>query len=134
MPSEATSGKRKLGAITKQGNSYLRALLIQSAHCIFRLRAADPLKRWAETLEQRRGKKIAVARRLVGILWAIWRDGTAYSSAKLGNASAHGLSSHADTLHAQAAQMRADASPTGNRRSAPRAAKRATFSREVAMT
>jgi transposase len=137
VPSEKTSGKRKLGAITKQGNSYLRALLIESAHCIFRLRADDPLKRWAETLEQRRGKKIAVvavARRLVGILWALWRDGTTYSITKLGNASAHGLSSHADTLHAQAAEMRADASLTGNRRRAPRAAKRATLSREVAMT
>ena len=70
-PSEHTSGKRKLGAITKQGNSSMRALLIQSAHCIFRLRADDPLKRWGENVEQRRGLKIAVvavARRLVGIL------------------------------------------------------------------
>ena len=137
VPSENTSGKRKLGAITKQGNSYVRALLIQSAHCIFRLRADDPLKRWAENVEQRRGLKIAVvavARRLVGILWAMWRDGTTYNTTKLGNASAHGLSSHADELKAEAAQMRADVSPTGNRRSAPRAAKRATTSREVAMT
>lgn len=83
VPSEHTSGKRKLGAITKQGNSYMRALLIQSAHCILRLRTDDPLKRWGENVEQRRGLKIAVvavARRLVGILWAIWRDGTATTS------------------------------------------------------
>jgi transposase len=137
VPSENTSGKRKLGSITKQGNSYLRALLIQSAHCIFRLRGDDPLKRWAEALEQRRGKMIAVvavARRLVGILWALWRDGTSYTITKLGNASAHGLSSHADKLKAEAAQMRADVSPTGNRRRAPGAAKQATPSREVSMT
>jgi len=137
VPSENTSGKRKLGAITKQGNSYVRALLIQSAHCILRLRADDPLKRWPENVEQRRGKKIAVvavARRLVGILWAIWRDGTTYNITKLGNASAHGLSSHADALKVEAARMRDDVSPTGNRRSAPRAATRAKISREVAMT
>lgn len=137
VPSENTSGKRKLGSITKQGNSYLRALLIQSAHCIFRLRADDPLKRWAENVEQRRGRKIAVvavARRLVGILWAMWRDGTTYNATKLGNASAQGMSSRAEELKAEAAQMRADVAPTGNRRSAPRAAKRANISREVSMT
>lgn len=137
VPSEHTSGKRKLGAITKQGNNYLRALLIQSAHCVFRLRADDPLKRWGESVEQRRGLKIAVvavARRLVGILWAIWRDGTHYNVTKLGQASARGLSSHAEELKAEAAQRRADVSPTGNRSRAPRAAKRATLSREVPMT
>jgi transposase len=137
VPSEHTSGKRKLGAITKQGNSYMRALLIQSAHCILRLRADDPLKRWGENVEQRRGLKIAVvavARRLVGILWAIWRDGTRYDATKLGHASARGLSSHAEELTAEAAQVRADVSPTGNRSRAPRAAKRAPLSREVSMT
>lgn len=137
VPSENTSGKRKLGAITKQGNSYVRALLIQSAHCIFRLRADDPLKRWAENVQQRRGTKIAVvavARRLVGILWAMWRDGSSYSITKLGNASAHGLSSHAEKLKTEAAEMRSDANPTGNRPCAQRAVKRANISREVAMT
>jgi transposase len=137
VPSEHTSIKRKLGSITKQGNSYVRALLIQSAQCIFRLRADDPLKRWAENVEQRRGKKIAVvavARRLAGILWAMWRDGTSYNTTKLGNASAQGMSSHAEALKDEAAQMRADVSPTGNRRSAPRAARASKCSREVAMT
>jgi transposase len=137
VPSENTSGKRKLGAITKQGNSYVRALLIQAAHCIFRLRADDPLKRWAENVEQRRGKKIAVvavARRLVGILWAMWRDGASYNPTKLGNASARGMSSHAEELKDEAAQMRADVALTGNRPSALRTSRPAKFTREVSMT
>jgi transposase len=138
VPSENTSGKRRLGAITKQGNSYLRALLTQAAHSIFRLRAEDPLKRWGQSVEERRGYKIAViavARRLVGILWAVWRDGAVYNRTKLGNASARGLSSHADELAGEAAQMRAEVSPTGNRRSsATRAAKGTKTCREVSMT
>src|SRR5262249_46327796 len=135
VPSENTSGTRRLGAITKQGNSYLRALLTQAAHSVFRLRADDPLKRWGQSVEARRGYKvavIAVARRLVGILWALWRDGTVYNAAKLGNASARGLSSQAEALHNEAAQMRADVSPTGNRRrSANRAARGTKTSREA---
>jgi transposase len=137
VPSENTSGTRRLGAITKQGNSYLRALLTQAAHSVLRLRADDPLKRWGQSVEERRGYKvavIAVARRLVGVLWAMWRDGTVYDPTKLGNASARGLSSHADALHEQAREMRADVAPTGNRRSAPRTVKRTKTRREVSMT
>lgn len=138
VPSENTSIKRRLGSITKQGNSYLRALLTQAAHSVFRLRADDPLKRWGQSVEARRGYKIAViavARRLVGILWAMWRDNAAYNPTKLGNASARGLSSRADELQHEAAQMRADVSPTGNRRrSATRAAQSTKTRREVSMT
>lgn len=120
VPSEDTSGRRKLGAITKQGNSYVRALLVEAAWCIFRLRDADdPLKRWAENVEKRRGKRtavVAVARRLAGILWAMWRDGAVYNATKLGNAAAAGLSSHARELSAEAEQQRLAVAPTGNRR------------------
>jgi transposase len=120
VPSEDTSGKRKLGAITKQGNSYLRALLIEAAWCIFRLRDADdPLKRWAESVEKRRGKRtavVAVARRLAGILWAMWRDATVYNPTKLGLAAASGLSGHARALTAEAEEQRAAVVPRGNRR------------------
>jgi hypothetical protein len=41
----------------------------------------DPLARWARQLVRRRGARIAVvalARRLAGVLWAVWRDGTVY--------------------------------------------------------
>jgi transposase len=129
VPSEDTSIHRKLGAITKQGNSYLRALLTQAAHSVFRLRTDDPLKRWGEAIAQRRGKRIAVvavARRLVGILWAMWRDGSVYNPTKLGLATATGLSSHARSLSAEAEEQRAAATPTGNRRPTPRAQARKT--------
>jgi transposase len=136
VPSEHTSIHRKLGAITKQGNSYVRALLIQAAHSVFRLRADDPLKRWGEAIEQRRGKRIAVvavARRLVGILWAMWRDGALYNPSKLGLATATGLSRQARELAVEAEQQRAAVTPTGNRRPPPRAAARKT-PREVTMS
>ena len=136
VPSEHTSIHRKLGAITKQGNSYLRALLVQAAHSVFRLRADDPLKRWGESIAERRGKRIAViavARRLVGILWAMWRDGSVYNPTKLGLATANGLSSHARELTAEAEKQRAAVAPTGNRRSTPRASARKT-PREVRMS
>jgi transposase len=136
VPSEDTSIHRKLGAITKQGNSYLRALLVQAAHSVFRLRADDPLKRWGEAVAQRRGKRIAVvavARRLVGILWAMWRDGSVYNPTKLGLATATGLSSHARELTAEAEEQRAVATTRGNQRPRPRAAAHKT-SREVTMS
>ena len=136
VPSENTSIHRRLGAITKQGNSYVRALLVQAAHSVFRLRAADPLKRWGEAIEQRRGKRIAVvavARRLVGILWAMWRDGSVYNTTKLGMATATGLSTHAKELTAEAEEQRGAATPTGNRRRTPRASARKT-PREVTMS
>jgi transposase len=133
VPSEDTSGKRKLGAISKQGNSYVRALLVEAAWCIFRIRDDDdPLKRWAESVESRWGARaavIAVARRLAGLLWAMWRDETEYNPNKLRAAAAAGLSSRARALSAEAQQQRAAAMPTGNRR--PSAA--AKTSREVAM-
>jgi transposase len=135
VPSENTSVHRRLGSITKQGNSYLRALLVQAAHSVFRLRTDDPLKRWGEAVEQRRGKRIAVvavARRLVGILWAMWRDGSAYNPTKLGLATAAGLTSHASELDANASEHRAAVTPTGNRRPNPRAARKTP--REVTMS
>ncbi len=117
VPSENTSVHRRLGSITKQGNSYLRALLVQAAHAVLRLRTNDPLKRWGEAVEQRRGKRIAVvavARRLVGILWAMWRDGSVYHPTKLGLATATGLASHAGELAAEAGEHRAAVTRTGN--------------------
>jgi hypothetical protein len=41
------------------------------------------MQRWADEIEKRRGTRVAVlalARKMVGILYAIWRDGTVYES------------------------------------------------------
>jgi transposase len=83
VPNENTSGgKQRLGAITKQGNSYLRSMLVQGAWSIVRSADRDdPLRVWGEKIMQRRSKRVgvvAVARRLAGVLWAMWRDGVEY--------------------------------------------------------
>ena len=57
----------------------------------------------------RRGAKVAVvgiARRLAGILWAMWRDGKVYDPALVGHASARGLAVRAQTAELEAAAMR----------------------------
>jgi hypothetical protein len=104
VPSEHTSVQRRLGSITKQGNSYLRALLVQAAWCILRSRGQDPLALWAKAIAQRRGKRIAVvalARRLAGVLWAMWRDGTVYDTQRLVHAAVRGLQQQVQTLGQQ---------------------------------
>jgi hypothetical protein len=106
VPGESSSGsKRRLGAITKEGNSYLRSLLVQAAWNIRRKKGDDPLKSWAAKVAERRGKKVAVvalARRLVGVLWAMWRDGTDYDPRELAHEGARGLRKAAREIEQQA--------------------------------
>ena len=83
-PSEKSSGeKQHKGHITKAGNSRARWLLVEASWAILRSRREDtePLRRWAQRIAQRRGMKVgivALARKLAGILYAMWRDGTAF--------------------------------------------------------
>ena len=112
VPSEDSSGgQRRVGAITKQGNRYLRAMLVQGAWAVLRSRRQDdPLRQWGQAISERRGKRIAVvavARRLIGILWAIWRDGTVYDPQWLGHQAVRGLRAHAQDLEVQAAALKA---------------------------
>ena len=106
VPSEDSSGgKRKIGSISKKGNSYLRALLVQSAWSIMRSPVTSPLRVWADAVAERRGKKVAVvalARRLVGILWAIWRDGSVYDANLVARTSSKGTRLNAQSLEARA--------------------------------
>jgi transposase len=80
VPSENSSAERQhRGAITKSGNDRMRWLLVEAGWCVMRsTRAqAEPLRRWATRIAGRRGRRIAVvalARRLAGILYAMWRD------------------------------------------------------------
>jgi transposase len=126
VPAEDTSGgrdNRRLGAITKCGNSYLRALLVQASWCILRGRKADPLRTWGNQIAKRRGKRIAViavARRLAGVLWAMWRHGRVYDPARLGGASARGL---------RGAAARTDANAQAIKRASAKAASRARIIR-----
>ena len=84
VPSEKSSGERQhKGGITKAGNSRARWLLVEAAWSILRSRRDDtePLRRWAQRVALRRGTKsgiVALARKLAGILYAMWRDETTY--------------------------------------------------------
>ena len=113
VPLENSSGgrdKRRLGAITKQGNSYLRALLTQAAHTVMRQPSGDdPLRQWAHAVAKRRGRNIAVialARRLSAVLWAMWRNGTVYDAAAAAAASTKGLRLQAQSVELQAQAMK----------------------------
>jgi transposase len=84
VPSEYSSGDRRArGRITKRGDARMRWLLVETAWRI--LRSPNPalagLKAWALQLAARRGKRIAtvaLARRVAGILYAMWRDDAPY--------------------------------------------------------
>lgn len=89
VPAERSSGdKRQLGRITKAGNSRARYLLVEAAWRILRSRSADTaaLRTWAQRIMLRRGKRIAVvalARRLAGVVYAMWRDGHRYDASRI---------------------------------------------------
>jgi transposase len=89
VPREHSSGpSRHLGAITKRGDAYLRTLLIHGARSVLyaakRSQQNDRLRRWALTLEQRRGHNrtaVALANKLARIAWAVWSRDTVYQPA-----------------------------------------------------
>jgi len=71
--------------ITKEGDVYLRKLLVQGAHCILGRRGPDTdLKRWGLKLAARGGKNakkralVAVARKLAVLLHRLWVGGEVY--------------------------------------------------------
>lgn len=86
VPSERSSGERQhRGALTKAGNARLRYLLVEAAWCILRSHhsSTEQLREWAKRIALRRGRRVAVvalARRLAGILYAMWRDRTEYQA------------------------------------------------------
>ena len=83
-PGENSSSKRQQRTgITKAGSRLVRHALVQAAWCAIRVRPGDLMVRWSAQLAQRRGKfiaAVALARKMAGILYAIWRDGSTYSS------------------------------------------------------
>lgn len=84
VPGENSSSERKRRTgITKAGPPALRWCLVQAAWAARRARRQDPMQRWADEIEKRRGKRVAVlalARKLAGILYALWRDGAVYEA------------------------------------------------------
>jgi transposase len=82
VPGEHSSAdRRRRTSITKAGPTALRWCLVQAAWAARRTRRQDPMQQWADAIEQRRGTRVAVlalARKLAGILYALWRDGAVY--------------------------------------------------------
>jgi len=92
VPSEYSSGERRqLGHISKAGPSRMRRMLVESAWCILRRRNGlnAALHDWAAAIALRRGSRVAsvaLARKLAGILYAMWRDGTSFEGAAVAGA------------------------------------------------
>lgn len=88
-PGEHSSSDRKhRTSITKAGAPRLRWALVQAAWAARRCRAKgiDPMVHWSQQVEERRGKRIAVvalARKIAGVLYAVWRDGSTYDPRQL---------------------------------------------------
>ncbi|MDQ3743305.1 MAG: IS110 family transposase [Acidobacteriota bacterium] len=84
VPREHSSGeKQHRGRISKAGNSRARALLVEAAWALLRWKTEKTraLHEWATRIAERRGKAtavVALARKLAGILFALWRDGTEF--------------------------------------------------------
>lgn len=80
-PRERSTGlRRRLGAISKRGDVYLRMLLTHGARAVlWRAKARekpDQLRAWALQVEQRRGHNkaaVALANKLARVVWAVWR-------------------------------------------------------------
>ena len=85
-PKQSDSGESEPQLrITKEGDLYLRKLLVQGAHCIMGRRGPDTdLKRWGLKLCARGGKNakkravVAVARKLAILLHRLWVTGEVY--------------------------------------------------------
>ena len=85
-PREHSSGTRRwLGRISKQGDTYLRMLLIHAARSVLwsaaRCGPQDRLADWALECQQRRGHNkaaVALANKLARIVWAVWSRGQQY--------------------------------------------------------
>jgi transposase len=83
-PREHSSGeRRRLGAITKRGNPYLRRLLVQGAQSVIMAcrRRDDALSRLARRLLERKPRNtvvVAIANRLARIIYAVLKHKAPY--------------------------------------------------------
>jgi transposase len=84
---DSTGGKQKLGPISKQGDRYLRRILVVGAHSVLRRAKQNPEKYpWLTQLLGRRPFKvvaIALANKLARIAWALLASGSHFRPARL---------------------------------------------------
>ena len=78
----STGGKQRLGPISKQGDRYLRRILVVGAHAILKQARAHPDKHpWLTRLLARKPAKVAavaMANKTARIAWAVLVKGEAY--------------------------------------------------------
>ena len=78
----STGGKERLGSITKQGNRYLRKMLVVGALAVIRYAQRNGTRRpWLVQLMERRTTKVAavaLANKTARIVWAIMVSGERY--------------------------------------------------------
>jgi transposase len=80
---KSSGGKQRLGSISKQGNRYLRSLLILGAANVLRRRSASG-SAWLVALRGRRPFKVAAvafAHKIARIAWALVVKGGSYRAA-----------------------------------------------------
>ncbi len=82
----SSGGKQRLGGISKQGDTYVRTLLIHGARAALNaaVNKTNPRSRWVTALAARRNKNIAtvaLANKNAPIAWAILARGEVYRAA-----------------------------------------------------
>ena len=84
---DSTGGKQKLGPISKQGDRYLRRILVVGAHAVLRRARQHPEKYpWLTQLLARRPFKVvavALANKMARIAWALLAKGGTYRAPQL---------------------------------------------------
>jgi transposase len=91
---DSTGGKQKLGPISKQGDRYLRRILVVGAHSVLRRAKQNPEKYlWLTQLLARRPFKVvavALANKMARMAWALLAHGGTYRAPVLAGASGDG--------------------------------------------
>ena len=84
---DSTGGKQKLGPISKQGDRYLRRILVVGAHAVLKLAKQKPEKYpWLTRLLARKPFKVvavALANKMARVAWALLAHGGTYRAPEL---------------------------------------------------